>query len=471
MLHIDVKRIRKLRLLLDQISYYIIVSNVAKTAINSLPEKTKLLVRLFHLNEGIDISKFEHIFGGKILADLLKLNLLVINGCNIRCNYTIASLNNCYIVHETNDFNNKLIFAYYSYDSLILAKNLPLNFNAIKTLDLCSGTGIQAILLARRGGKIVGVELSPEVANIARFNIILNNMENKVKILQGDLYKPVQNMKFDLIVSNPPFIPVPDSLRYPLCGKGGEDGLLVLKNIFTDIGSHMTKNGTGLILGETYGDHRYPFVLNLLKTIAERDKLDIDVFILERSQKFWEKVLRIPSLLTFNPNPDLNIKAEMDKLYDKANAEYFYTYLIKVKRGKHNVNLISLFAKNSAKKKAEISKQVFLKSLHLQLVDSFLKNQYDKTIDIYKNMEKIGKIFEVKYERGLRFILGISYKKLKQYKKAIIELRKAEKKNPKEAWINFCLFECYQSSSKMEEADRQLKKWFLKLKKSNHKCP
>jgi len=471
MLHIDVKRIRNLQLLLDQMSYYIIASNVVKTAINSLPEKTKLFIQLFHLNKVINALKFKHIFGSEILDDLLELNLLVVNGNNIRSNYSIASLNDCYIVHETGRVHKRLDYAYFSRDSCILEKHLPFNFNAIKILDLCSGTGIQAILLSRNGRKIIGVELSHEVANVGRFNTILNNVEKKVKILQGDLYAPVKNMKFDLVVSNPPFIPVPDTLQYPLCGRGGRDGLLVLKNIFNNISNHMTKNGIGLILGITYGDHRYPFVLNLLKKIAKRDRLAIDVIVLERHEKRKEILFRSSFLLKHNPDSEFDPMVEMSKIYDQAKAEYLYTYLVKIRKAKYNVNLINLFPKYANKKKVEISENTSLKSLYVQLVNVFLEGQYNKAIDIYMNMEKFNKLFALKYERDVSFILGVSYERLRRYKKAIIELRKAEKINPGEAQINFSLFRCYRHIGEIKEADRELKKWFLKLKKSKYKRP
>jgi len=431
-------------------------------AVKSLPEKTKLFIQLFYLHKKINAVKFKHIFGSKILDDLLKLNLLVVNGNNIKCDYSIKSLNDYYIVCEENDYS-KLDYAYFSADSVVLARHLPLNLKATKVLDLCSGTGVQAILLARSGREIVGVELSREVANIARFNTILNNVENEVKILQGNLYEPVKNMKFDLIVSNPPFIPVPDTLQYSLCGRGGEDGLLVLRKIFDNISKYMAKNGISLILGMTYGNHHSPFVLNLLKKIAKRDKLNIDILVLERIPRWFEIPFRSSLLSKYNPKPDLQIK--MGRIYSQAKADYLYAYLVKIRKSNYNVKLTNLFTKKSDEKETKISENTSLKSLYFQLVKFFMEGQYNKVISIHKNMVKFSKVFGLKYDEDVFFILGVSYKKLKQYKKAIIEFRKAEKINPEEALINFSIFECYLNIGQTKQADKELKKWSLKFKK------
>ena len=76
-----------------------------------------------------------------------------------------------------------------------------------KILDLGAGTGILELLLSAKveGAKIVGVELQKEVANLAKRNIKLNNLENRIEIINENIKKIPSNMQFDAVVTNPPY--------------------------------------------------------------------------------------------------------------------------------------------------------------------------------------------------------------------------------------------------------------------------
>jgi SAM-dependent methyltransferase len=83
------------------------------------------------------------------------------------------------------------------------------------TLDLGTGSGIQAIFAASHTQAVVATDLSPRAVSFAAFNARLNGAEN-VECLVGDALEPVARRKFDLIVSNPPFFITP-STRYLFC--------------------------------------------------------------------------------------------------------------------------------------------------------------------------------------------------------------------------------------------------------------
>jgi tRNA1Val (adenine37-N6)-methyltransferase len=82
----------------------------------------------------------------------------------------------------------------------------------IKAVDLGTGTGVIALLLAARGSQhVTGVELSPSMADMAKRSVTLNKLEEKVAIMQGDLCKVkdiLPSDSYDLVVSNPPYRPV-----------------------------------------------------------------------------------------------------------------------------------------------------------------------------------------------------------------------------------------------------------------------
>jgi HemK-related putative methylase len=76
---------------------------------------------------------------------------------------------------------------------------------AHRALDLGTGSGIGAIFAARSGYDVVGVDINPEAVRCARINVLLNNLESRVQIREGDLFAPVAGDRFDLVLFNPPF--------------------------------------------------------------------------------------------------------------------------------------------------------------------------------------------------------------------------------------------------------------------------
>ncbi len=95
-------------------------------------------------------------------------------------------------------------------DSILLsdfAKNIKKDS---KVLDIGTGTGIISILLSAKSnaGKIIGIEIQEEVANMAKRNIILNNLENKIEIINdniNNIENYLENNSIDVVVTNPPY--------------------------------------------------------------------------------------------------------------------------------------------------------------------------------------------------------------------------------------------------------------------------
>jgi hypothetical protein len=76
-------------------------------------------------------------------------------------------------------------------------------------LDLGTGCGIQAVLLAVHAERIVATDLNPRAVAFTEFNAALNGLD-RIEARQGDLFEPVAGEQFDLIVANPPFVISPD---------------------------------------------------------------------------------------------------------------------------------------------------------------------------------------------------------------------------------------------------------------------
>jgi methylase of polypeptide subunit release factors len=77
------------------------------------------------------------------------------------------------------------------------------------TLDLGTGSGVQAFLAAAHSDRVSATDSNPRALDFARFNAAFNGCERKVEFLEGDAFEPVRGRSFDLILSNPPFAVTP----------------------------------------------------------------------------------------------------------------------------------------------------------------------------------------------------------------------------------------------------------------------
>ena len=80
--------------------------------------------------------------------------------------------------------------------------------NAKKIQDLCTGSGAIAVSLAKyiENSEIIASDISPEALRVAKKNAINNNVQNQITFIESDLFENIVKDKYDMIVSNPPYI-------------------------------------------------------------------------------------------------------------------------------------------------------------------------------------------------------------------------------------------------------------------------
>ncbi len=72
-------------------------------------------------------------------------------------------------------------------------------------LDLGTGSGVGAVFAARRGARAVAVDINPAAVRCARINALLNQLDERIDVREGDLFAPVAGRRFDMVLFNPPF--------------------------------------------------------------------------------------------------------------------------------------------------------------------------------------------------------------------------------------------------------------------------
>lgn len=125
--------------------------------------------------------------------------------------------------------------------------------NAKKILDLCTGSGAIAISLAKYIDKsnITAVDISSKALNVAKLNAKNNEVEDRITFVESDLFKNLKKEKYDIIVSNPPYIKKEvlkkldkEVQKEPkLALDGGYDGLDFYRKIINKAEEYLKFNG------------------------------------------------------------------------------------------------------------------------------------------------------------------------------------------------------------------------------------
>jgi ribosomal protein L3 glutamine methyltransferase len=120
-------------------------------------------------------------------------------------------------------------------------------------LDLCTGSGCLAILASRSfpHARIDAVDISATALEVAARNVTDYGLEHRLTLHRGDLFGPLGGRRYDLIISNPPYVDAKGMAALPpecraepkLSLDGGPDGLAIVSRILDQAGRHLTPRG------------------------------------------------------------------------------------------------------------------------------------------------------------------------------------------------------------------------------------
>lgn len=133
-------------------------------------------------------------------------------------------------------------------------------------LDMCTGSGCLAILAAETfpNAAVTGADISPDALDVAKINRTRFGLDDDLELVQTDLFTNLKDRKFDLIISNPPYVTeaameeLPAEYRHePALALGaGRDGMDILRRMMPVLADYLTDDGMAII---EIGDGREAF--------------------------------------------------------------------------------------------------------------------------------------------------------------------------------------------------------------------
>ena len=140
----------------------------------------------------------------------------------------------------------------------------PENIHTV--LDMCTGSGCLAILaqMAFPEAQVTGADISADALEVAKINRTKYGLDDDLELVQTDIFSHLGKRKFDLIISNPPYVThqameeLPAEYRHEpaLALEAGDDGMDFMRRFMPALKEHLTENGVAIV---EIGDGRESF--------------------------------------------------------------------------------------------------------------------------------------------------------------------------------------------------------------------
>ena len=172
-------------------------------------------------------------------------------------------------------------------DSYLLADNLEIK-QGQSVLEIGTGSGIVAMYASRLTDNITVTDINFDACELARKNFEDNGIEN-IEILFGNLFEPVKNRKFDVILFNTPYLPteedevLDDTINYAF--DGGLNGRKVIDLFLNEVGNHLNDNVIVQIIQSSLSGNE--------ETLEKLDQLGFVSEIAAKEHFFFEDITLI----------------------------------------------------------------------------------------------------------------------------------------------------------------------------------
>ena len=176
-------------------------------------------------------------------------------------------------------------------DSYLLAENLEIE-NGKSVLEIGTGSGIVAMYASKLTDKVTATDINFDAVALAESNFKANNIDN-IELLFGNLFEPVKDRKFDVILFNTPYLPteegevIEDNLNYAF--DGGLNGRKVIDLFLNEVKNHLNEGGIVQLIQSSLSDND--------ETLNRLDELGFISEIAKKEHYFFEDIVLINGYL------------------------------------------------------------------------------------------------------------------------------------------------------------------------------
>lgn len=176
-------------------------------------------------------------------------------------------------------------------DTFLFAENLQIK-RRDRVLEIGTGTGIIAIIASRKCRSVTATDVNPHAIDCALKNII-NNKAFNVELKKGNLFEPVENEKYDLILFNTPYLPTSEEERIEdeleAAWDGGEDGRKIIDQFLELLPHHLNPGGRVQLVQSSLSD--------IDKTLEKLEEIGMESSVTALEKCFFEEVVVITGKL------------------------------------------------------------------------------------------------------------------------------------------------------------------------------
>ena len=176
-------------------------------------------------------------------------------------------------------------------DTFLLAENLDIQ-RKDEVLEIGTGTGLITVVAAQRSRNVVATDINEHAVKCALKNIIANRTYN-VEIREGNLFEPVPDEKFDLILFNTPYLPTDENEKFDgeinAAWDGGVDGRATIDKFLDEVKDHLNEGGRVQLVQSSLSDNK--------KTIHKLEEMGFEASITAREKCFFEEIVVITGIL------------------------------------------------------------------------------------------------------------------------------------------------------------------------------
>ncbi len=230
-------------------------------------------MRLLTLGDHISNEAVATALGEPLLTDLVNAGLIL--GDDNHLLFSPFSLklvmNQLYIICDEPAYRGDAVMGVSeTTGALFHAANQPRHLERV--LDLGCGAGTVALLLARNSTRVIGTDINSRAITLSQVNAAINGIDN-VEFRYGDKFAPVVNETFELIVSQPPFVALPEGFSPATYLYGGPRGDELALQILSELEPYLSKTGRAVLVLQ-WPDDGQP-IGERVRTAVGTDRLNI----------------------------------------------------------------------------------------------------------------------------------------------------------------------------------------------------